>query len=116
MRVAVLGAAVFATAIASAASMLAFTNSALAQPYGYPDDRYRERGYRYIEPEYRYEQPEYEYRERRPRYRNRAAGFDEREYLRCNRDVLRAVRSGTMQSGLMHYQLFGRFEGRALGC
>ena len=47
---------------------------------------------------------------------DRAYGFDEREYLRCNPDVRRAVRRGTMESGIVHYQVFGRREGRRLSC
>jgi hypothetical protein len=39
-------------------------------------------------------------------------GFNEREYLRCNPDVARAVAQGRMQSGFMHYQGYGRREGR----
>jgi hypothetical protein len=58
----------------------------------------------------------YGYTERGARYSNRAYGFDEREYLRCNRDVLRAVRRGQMQSGTAHYQIYGLREGRPLSC
>ncbi|MHC2106276.1 MULTISPECIES: hypothetical protein [unclassified Methylobacterium] len=43
-------------------------------------------------------------------------GFDEREYLRCNPDVRRAVASGQMESGAAHYRTFGRREGRRLSC
>jgi len=43
-------------------------------------------------------------------------GFDEREYLRCNPDVARAVRNGQMESGWAHYQVFGRRENRRLSC
>lgn len=42
--------------------------------------------------------------------------FDEREYLRCNPDVARAVRRGQMPSGWVHYQQFGRRENRRLSC
>ena len=94
-------------------SMVALTGSASAQPYGAPGYRYIEPGYRYREPEYGYREP---YRERRPRYESRAYGFDEREYLRCNRDVLWAIRRGQFPSGLAHYQIYGRREGRALTC
>jgi hypothetical protein len=55
------------------------------------------------------------YRER-PRYRRRGFGFNEREYLFCNRDVLRAVRRGEVRSGWEHYQTHGRYEGRRLSC
>lgn len=63
----------------------------------------------------------YEYEERGPRYRDyerRGGGyaFDEREYLRCNPDVRRAVRNGQMASGAAHYQEYGRRERRALSC
>ncbi len=97
-------------------SMMALMGSASAQPYGGPDYRYREPDYRYREPGYGYREPDYGYRERRSRDRNRAYGFDEREYLRCNRDVLHAVRRGQMQSGFAHYQMHGRYEGRPLSC
>ena len=43
-------------------------------------------------------------------------GFDEREDLRCNPDVRRAVASGQMESGAAHYRTFGRREGRRLSC
>ena len=43
-------------------------------------------------------------------------GFDEREYLRCNPDVRRAVYRGTMPSAIYHYQHYGRREGRQLRC
>lgn len=48
--------------------------------------------------------------------RRRGGGFDEDEYLRCNPDVRRAVNRGTMESGLVHYQTFGRKERRRLSC
>ena len=43
-------------------------------------------------------------------------GFDEREYLRCNPDVRRAIANGQMESGAAHYRTFGRREGRRLSC
>ena len=43
-------------------------------------------------------------------------GFDEREYLRCNPDVRRAVSNGQMESGAAHYRTFGRREGLRLSC
>ena len=55
------------------------------------------------------------YRER-PRYRGRGFAFNERAYLFCNPDVLRAVRRGQMRSGWQHYQRYGRYEGRRLFC
>ncbi|HEX8416801.1 MAG TPA: hypothetical protein VF641_04275 [Methylobacterium sp.] len=48
--------------------------------------------------------------------RGREAGFDEREYLRCNPDVRRAVSNGQMESAAAHYKVFGRREGRRLSC
>ena len=57
------------------------------------------------------------YRERGGGYGGgREYGFDESEYLRCNPDVLRAVRRGQMESGAVHYQTFGRRERRRLSC
>ena len=50
-----------------------------------------------------------EFDERRPR-------FDEREYLRCHPDVREAVERGSMESGALHYRVFGRREGRRLSC
>jgi hypothetical protein len=67
----------------------------------------------------------YDYDDRGPRrdydrrdYDRRGGGyaFDEREYLRCNPDVRRAVRNGQMASGAAHYQEYGRRERRALSC
>ncbi|MDP4005225.1 hypothetical protein [Methylobacterium sp. NEAU K] len=84
---------------------------ALAQPRG-PDyeygDRDRGEGYGYRDRGYR---------ERDRGYGERAyGGFDEREYLRCNPDVRRAVANGQMESGAAHYRTFGRREGRRLSC
>jgi hypothetical protein len=42
--------------------------------------------------------------------------FDEDEYLRCNRDVRRAVMRGEFESGLEHFQRHGRREARRLTC
>lgn len=56
------------------------------------------------------------YQERERSYGGREYGFDEGEYLRCNPDVLRAVRRGQMESGAAHYQTFGRRERRRLSC
>jgi hypothetical protein len=93
-------------------SLVAPVSSASAQPYGYgypggPDYGYEERGPRFEERE--------DYRGR-PRYRGRRFVFSEREYLRCNRDVLQAIRRGQMESGWQHYQIYGRREGRRLTC
>jgi hypothetical protein len=96
-------------------SLIALMGSASAQRYegpgyGYDEPEYRERGPRYQERDYGYE-------ERGPRYRGRGErAFNEREYLRCNRDVLRSVRRGQTASGLDHYLRFGRREGRRLSC
>ena len=38
--------------------------------------------------------------------------FDERVYLTVNPDVAEAVRKGQLESGIAHYQQFGRKEGR----
>jgi hypothetical protein len=106
----------FCTIAVVGLSLLGSIVSASAQPYGGPgfgyeelDDGYGERGPRYRERDYGYE-------ERGPRSRDRRYAFNEREYLRCNRDVLRAVRRGETESGLAHYQRFGRREGRRLSC
>ena len=56
------------------------------------------------------------HRERGPRYWDREDVFDEREYLRCNRDVRRAVYFGEVPSGWLHYLKYGRYEGRDLSC
>ena len=107
---------------------LALMGSAVAQPYGYRDDGYRERGYRYEgrDDGYRDRRDRYDDRSDRRRYdedegrgrrdRGREFGFDEREYLRCNPDVRRAVEQGQMRSGAFHYQKHGRREGRRLSC
>jgi hypothetical protein len=88
--------------------------SASAQ-YGAPDYGYggREREYG-RDRDYGYEERGRGYRERRPR--DQDYGFNERAYLRCNPDVARAVAQGRMQSGFMHYQGYGRREGRRLSC
>ena len=38
--------------------------------------------------------------------------FDEQEYLRQNPDVAEAVRAGTIESGKVHFDAFGKLEGR----
>ena len=48
--------------------------------------------------------------------RDRGYGFNEREYLRCNPDVRRAVRRGIVSSGAAHYRVNGRYERRRLSC
>jgi hypothetical protein len=58
-----------------------------------------------------------EYRERDRGYGERRMGFDEREYLRCNPDVRRAVSRGQFGgSGEAHYREYGRRENRRLSC
>lgn len=84
-----------------------------AQPYASRDYGYEERGRGYGN------RDDDEPRGRgygRRGYGSRDYGFDEREYLRCNPDVLRAVRRGQMESGAVHYQVFGRRERRRLSC
>jgi hypothetical protein len=97
-----------------AIGLMASMGSASAQRYGGPDYGYDD-GYQY-ERRPRYREPYYGYREPGPPYRGRAYAFHEGEYLRCNRDVLRAVRRGETESGWAHYLRFGRYEGRRLSC
>jgi hypothetical protein len=80
--------------------------AASAQPYGGPGYGDRDRGYG----------RDRDYEERGPRRRDREYGFDERDYLRCNPDVRRAVMSGEFRSGAQHYQLHGQRERRRLSC
>jgi hypothetical protein len=93
-------------------SILGAVAPVAAQPRPDYDDGYRDRGYR--------DRGDYRDRDYRDRddYRGRSAygGFDEREYLRCNPDVRRAVAAGQMESGAAHYRVFGRREGRRLSC
>jgi hypothetical protein len=100
-------------------SLMGSMGAASAQPgYGERDYGYGERGPReregYGERGRGYR--EREYGERGRGYRERGSGFDEREYLRCNPDVARAISRGQMQSGFIHYQGYGRREGRRLSC
>ncbi|ABY32969.1 MULTISPECIES: hypothetical protein [Methylorubrum] len=88
--------------------------SVSAQPYGSRDYGYEERGRGYGGRDYDDEDRGRGYGGRG--YGRRDYGFDEREYLRCNPDVLRAVRRGQMESGAAHYQTFGRRERRRLSC
>ncbi|MBV9076526.1 MAG: hypothetical protein JO048_03455 [Methylobacteriaceae bacterium] len=101
---------------AMAALGLGLMGAVTPAPAQYPGDYgYRERP-DYDRRDYR-ERREYrereEYGERR---RERGYGFNERDYLRCNPDVARAVRRGEAESGYQHFQLFGRREGRRLSC
>lgn len=93
--------------------------SVSAQPYGSRDYGYEERGRGYGGRDYDDEERGRGYGGRGyggRGYGGREYGFDEREYLRCNPDVLRAVRRGQMESGAVHYQTFGRRERRRLSC
>ena len=80
-----------------------------AQPYGGYDDGYRGRNDGY-------QDRGSGYRERRRGYGGGGYVFNERAYLRCNPDVLRAVRRGIVSSGAAHYRANGRYEGRRLSC
>lgn len=95
---------------------------AFAQPYGGRD-------YGYDRGEYGSRDRDYDDRDRgdyrrdsRRDYDRGSRGgrgdyaFDEREYLRCNPDVRRAVVNGQVESGLFHYRKVGRAEGRRLTC
>jgi hypothetical protein len=103
-------------------SLIGSMGSPSAQPGGGPDYGYRERDSGYGERGPRYRERDYGYGERGEReergrgYRERESGFNEREYLRCNPDVARAISRGQMQSGAIHYQGYGRREGRRLSC
>ncbi|MCP2080493.1 UNVERIFIED_ORG: hypothetical protein J2W74_001679 [Methylorubrum zatmanii] len=94
--------------------LMASIASVSAQPYGSRDYGYEERGRGYGGRDYDDEDRGRGYGGRG--YGRRDYGFDEREYLRCNPDVLRAVRRGQMESGAAHYQTFGRRERRRLSC
>lgn len=101
---------------------------AFAQPYGGRDYGYDGRGDGYRDRDRGYQDREYSGRDNcgrdddrrgygsEDRGRSSVASFDEREYLRCNPDVLRAIQSGKMRSAAAHYQAFGRREGRKLSC
>ncbi|MET0257031.1 MAG: hypothetical protein ABW179_00485 [Methylobacterium sp.] len=99
----------FWSAIAVGAMMIV---PASAQPYGGRDYGYEGRGDGYRQRDRDYDEREYDGRDRR----RGGFAFDEREYLRCNPDVRRAVNRGTMESGAVHYRVFGRREGRRLSC
>ncbi|GJE50808.1 hypothetical protein GOFOIKOB_3861 [Methylobacterium tardum] len=106
----------FLAAAAVSLGVLGVVGPVAAQPRpDYDDYGYRDRGYRDRD------RGDYESRDRgyrdRDDYRGRANyGFDEREYLRCNPDVRRAIANGQMESGAAHYRVFGRREGRRLSC
>jgi hypothetical protein len=109
------------TILAAAAvtlGVLGVVGPVVAQPRpDYDDYGYRDRGYRDRD-RGDYGDRDRGYRDRdRDDYRGRANyGFDEREYLRCNPDVRRAIANGQMESGAAHYRVFGRREGRRLSC
>ena len=102
----------FLAAVAVGFGVISAIGPALAQPrdYGYGDRDYGGRD----------RDDDYRGRGRGDRdrgYGERAyGGFDEREYLRCNPDVRRAIANGQMESGAAHYRTFGRREGRRLSC
>lgn len=115
----------FCVIAATSLMLMGPIGSALAQyggpdyGYGYRDrdrelDYRRERDYR-RDHDYRYREGDRDYGER-GRRPDRGYGFDEREYLRCNRDVAAAVAQGRQESGWAHYQAYGRREGRRLSC
>ena len=83
-------------------SLMGSMSSTSSQPYGY-----RDQPYGYSDRDYGPRDRDYG--------RRRRSGFDEREYLNCNPDVLRAVRRG-QTSARAHYERFGRREGRRLSC
>jgi hypothetical protein len=47
---------------------------------------------------------------------NAPGWFNERGYLNCNHDVLRAVRYGQFKSGWHHFRVFGQYENRQMNC
>ncbi|GJE62581.1 hypothetical protein [Methylobacterium trifolii] len=102
-------------------SLIAPMNLASAQSYGGRDYGYGDRDYRSRDRDYGSDR---DYRGRgrdddddRGSRRSRAdSAFDEREYLRCNPDVRKAIVNGQMESAIAHYRTFGRREGRRLSC
>ncbi|SDN44671.1 hypothetical protein SAMN05216360_108165 [Methylobacterium phyllostachyos] len=102
------------TAAAVSIGILGVVGPVTAQPRPYDDGYgYRDRGYRDRD----YDDRDRGYRDRDDYRGGRAAyGFDEREYLRCNPDVRRAIANGQMESGAAHWRVFGRKEGRRLSC
>ncbi len=94
----------------------------------YRDRDYRDRGYRDRSDDYGRRDDYRRDRDYGSRDRDRdygdgdrgrargAAAFNEREYLRCNPDVARAVLAGKMESGYKHFQVHGFREGRKLSC
>jgi hypothetical protein len=111
-------------AITLAAAGMALAGSlapALAQPYGgYGGGGYsdRDRGYDDRRGGYRDDRggDGYSGRGDYDRAGRGGGGFDSEEYMRCNPDVRRAVRTGQLSSAADHYRVFGRREGRRLSC
>lgn len=89
--------------------------SASAQGYG-GSDGYRDRGYERDRGSDRERGSSDRDRGERSYGRDRQAGFDAREYLKCNPDVRRAIQAGQMKSAAAHYRTFGRRENRPLSC
>ncbi|SFL22278.1 hypothetical protein [Methylobacterium pseudosasicola] len=103
----------FLAAVAVGFGVMSALGPAVAQRG--PDYGYGGRGYDDRDRDDDYRGRDRGYRDRG--YGERAyGGFDEREYLRCNPDVRRAVANGQMESGAAHYRTFGRREGRRLSC
>jgi hypothetical protein len=87
--------------------------------YGDRDRGYRDRdrGYGERDRDRGYRERDRGYGERDRGYGGRRVEFDERDYLRCNPDVRRAVSQGKFGgSGWNHYQEYGRRENRRLSC
>lgn len=134
----------FGVAAVIGLALIGAVGTASAQSWGGPDYGYRERDSRdyrgrdsdYRDRGYRDRRDDYgrrdDYRDRDRDYgsrdrdrgrdfgdrgsRNQGASFNEREYLRCNPDVARAVFAGKMESGYKHFQVHGFREGRKLSC
>lgn len=110
----------FTLATVAGFALLGAIGSTVAQPYGGyggPDREYRDDDRGDDRRDRREGRDRREYREYRDERRGgRGISFDEGEYLRCNPDVRRAVRSGQIESGRQHFEAFGRREGRRLEC
>jgi len=90
-------------------SLIGSVSSTSSQPYGYRDqpNSYGDRDYGPRDRDYGPRDRDYG--------RHRGSWFDEREYLKCNPDVLRAVRRGET-TARRHYEQYGRREGRGVSC
>jgi hypothetical protein len=104
-------------------ALIGTLGAASAQPYGGPgygrgyDDRDFRGGRDYGGRDYGrgrggYDEQDYG----RGRRSGFSGGFNEREYLRCNADVRRALQAGTITSAADHYRIYGQREGRRLSC